>query len=113
MAIYNGAREVTVTKSAKVVGSIKAALFIENHKAGSVRYSTISGTVLKDSVGVARRIIIYNNQELQVVLGNVTSTVGTGVFTVNVKAGSNDRFRIICIGGAGENSVIFENVSAG
>lgn len=95
MAIYKGALEVTVTKSA------------------AVRYSTISGTVLKDSVGVARRVIIYNNKEPLVVLGDVTSTDGTGVFAVSVKAGSNDRFRIICIGLAGENSEIYEEVSAG
>lgn len=95
MAIVNGARHVTAFKAA------------------SVRYKTLSGTVTKAGAGVVRRVLIYKIGEPEILRGDVNSAAGTGVYSATIKAGSNDRFRVVCIGAAGENSEIFENVSAG
>jgi len=95
------------------MATVKGARHSESFKAASVRYKTISGTVTKAGSGVARRVLIYHVNEPLVLLGDVMSTAGTGAFSVSIKAGSNDRFRIVCIGQTGENSEIFENVSAG
>ena len=95
MAIVNGARHVTAFKAA------------------SVRYKTLSGAVTKAGAGVARRVMIYKVGFPEILHGDVTSTAGTGAYSATIKAGSNDRFRVVCIGASGENSEIFENVDAG
>lgn len=92
---------------------VKGARHVTAFKAASVRYKTLSGTVTKAGAGVARRVMIYKVGVPEILHGDVNSTAGTGAYSATIKAGSNDRFRVICIGATGENSEIFENVSAG
>lgn len=95
------------------MATVKGARHVTAFKAAKVRYKTLSGTVTKAGSGVARRVLVYKIGFPEVVHGDVNSTAGTGAYSVSIKAGSNDRFRVICIGESGENSEIFENVSAG
>ena len=95
MAIVNGARHVTAFKAAKL------------------RYRTLSGTVKKSGSGVARRVIVYKVGVPELLVGDTVSASGTGIFSVEVPVGSNNKLRLICLGESGENSEIFEDVSAG
>lgn len=95
------------------MATVKGARQVTAFKAASVRYKTLSGVVTKAGSGVARRVMVYNVNAPEILMGNVTSAADTGAYSATIKAGSNDRFRVICIGAAGENSEIFENVSAG
>lgn len=95
------------------MATVKGARNVAVLKAASVRYKTLSGTVTKAAAGVARRVMVYNVNAPTILLGDVTSNAGTGAYSATIKAGSNDRFRVVCVGQTGENSEIFENVSAG
>ena len=90
---------------------VKGARHVTSFKAAKVRYKTLSGTVTKAGAGVARRVFIYKVGDPETLRGDTNSAAGTGAFSVSVKAGSNDRFRPICICLTGENSEIFEDVS--
>mgnify|MGYP000701642646 CR=1 FL=1 len=90
-----------------------AARQVAAFKAAKLRYRTLSGTVTKAGTGVVRRVLIYKVGDPETLRGDVTSTDGTGAFSATIKAGSNDRFRVVCLGEPGENSEIFEDVSAG
>jgi len=86
------------------------AKYTADHRAAKIRYKTLTGTVKKSGSGVARNVIIYKVGYPEIVAGEAIST--SGVFSISVAAGSNDRFRIISIGEGDENSEIFEDVSA-
>jgi hypothetical protein len=92
---------------------VKGARHVTAFKAASVRYKTLSGAVTKEGAGVVRRVLIYKIGEPEILRGDVTSAAGTGAYSASIKAGSNDRFRVVCLGANGENSEIFEKVSAG
>lgn len=83
---------------------------LTSFKASKLRYKILSGTVTKSGSGIARRVVAYKNENSELLVGDVMSAVGTGAFSLEVVAGSNDRFRIICIGETDENSEIFESV---
>ena len=95
MATYKGARHVSELKAAKI------------------RCRTLSGTVIKSGTGVARRVVAYKVGNPEKLVGDTVSTAPTGAFSMDLPGGSKDRFRIICFGESGENSEIFEDVSAG
>ena len=84
----------------------------EVKKAASLKYGIISGTVQKSAANVRRQIIIYKSGFTTILAGDTFSDSSTGVFSAVVKAGINDRFRVICIGAEGENSVVYESVAA-
>jgi len=79
-------------------------------KAVALRYVTISGTVKKATVGIARNIIVYKNDNSEIIAASGTSSAIDGTFSINVAIGSNDFIRVICIGETDENSEIFEDV---
>ena len=84
----------------------------EEPLAAKLKYGILSGTVKKSGVGVVRDLIVYKNGNQEIVTASGQSTVTTGVFSIDVPGGTNDRFRIICLGESGENSEIYEDMSA-
>ena len=91
MAILNGGKVGVVVKGA------------------SLRNITFTGTVTLSSVGVSRKILCYKKGVNEVVFE--TASDSSGDWTLAVVGGSNDEFRIICVGNTGENSEIFEHVA--
>lgn len=75
---------------------------------------TLSGTVKKlvggELVAVERRINLYRNDE-SAVMASCYSDATDGTFSFTVNGSSNDRFRIIVNGVAGENSQIFDDIT--
>lgn len=89
------------------------AVNVSAEKAAKLKYGTLSGTVSKDAAGVARRVLVYKVGFPGIIANETVSNASTGAFSLSVIAGTNDCFRVVCIGIDGENSEIFENVSAG
>ena len=94
MATYNGAKKT------------------EDKKAASLKYGTLSGTVKKSGAGIKRQVLIYKLGAETSLINDSFSNSSTGEFSVTVKSGQNDRFRVICVGADGENSEIYEDVAA-
>ena len=86
------------------------ALAYEKALAAKIKYGTLSGTVKKDSVGIVRDLIVYNKADYETVIASGQSVITTGVFSIKVPGGTNDLFRMLCIGESGENSAIYENL---
>jgi hypothetical protein len=91
MAILNGVKVGVVVKST------------------TLRNITFTGTVTLSSVGVSRKILCYKKGFNEIV--SETTSDSSGDWTLSVVGGSNDEFRIICVGNTGENSEIFEHVA--
>jgi len=69
---------------------------------------TIAGTVQSSGSPAIRTILIYKNQATDLL--DSTTSDSFGDFSIDVNGGSNDCFRIICVGIENENSVIYEHV---
>lgn len=90
--------------------TIKGAQFVfEVIKGSTLKTVTFSGTVTLSGSGVARNIIAYKKNTYTIPYETV-SDGSTGEWSLDVTGGSNDEFLIICIGEAGENSVVFDHV---
>ena len=76
---------------------------------GPIATVVLSGTVTKSSVGSQRKIIAYKKNQDEVVLGETISD-SNGDFSMEVNGGTNDLFRVICIGEGDENSEIFDGI---
>lgn len=77
-------------------------------KSGLLRTVTFTGTVKVDGVGAIRKIIgIKTNFPL---ILYETSSDSSGDWTLDIPGGTNDFFRIICVGETGENSEIYEHL---
>jgi len=87
----------------------RIAIVNSDVKALKFRNITLSGTVTVDEVAASRKIIVYKNNDYDTLVGETTSDE-SGNFSVDVIGGTNDFFRIICIGEEGENSQIYEHV---
>ena len=83
---------------------------------------TLSGTVKSTTgTGLIRKVLVYKKfksslQEDDVESYDVwgeTISESDGSFTVDVYGGSNDSFRVIAVGNAGENSAIYEHIVEG
>lgn len=77
---------------------------------GALATSTIAGTVTVDGNPAARVVLIYKNNDYNL-LASTVSDPDTGVWSVEVAAGVNDRLRVVCVGGAGENSQVFDQIT--
>ena len=86
-------------------------IVIEKPLAAKLQYGSLSGTVKKATVGVVRNLIVYEIRDQETVIASGQSTVTTGAFNLKISGGTNDRFRMICIGESGENSEIFDDLS--
>jgi len=90
----------------------RKALYVkEECKFAKLAYSTISGTVKKNTVGVRRLIQIY--KELNPIsIGFTFSSPIDGSWSFNICAGPFTRIRVICLGNAdyNEDSEIFDFV---
>lgn len=75
---------------------------------GRIAVVTISGTVQSGGSAASRDILIYK-YPFNDLSGQATSD-SSGNFSILVNGGSNDCFRVICVGIAGENSVVYERV---
>lgn len=83
-------------------------LVVEQVFGGKLASVTIAGTVSSSGSPAIRDILVYKlpNNDLLV----STTSDAAGDFSIEVTGGSNDCFRVICVGIAGENSVIYEHV---
>jgi len=75
---------------------------------GKIATVTISGTVQSGGAAAVREILIYKAPFDD--LAGSTKSDSLGDFSITLNGGSNDCFRVICVGVAGENSVIYEHV---
>lgn len=76
-----------------------------------ISYGTLSGNVKNDTVNVSRSIRVFKNNDLEPTYFAV-SDASTGNFSVDVEAGTNDRFTIMAVGISGENTDIISKVTA-
>ena len=74
-----------------------------------LRIISFSGTVKLSGVGVIRDLIGYRIGSPETVYE--TTSDSSGNWTLEMQGGSNDFFRIICVGATGENSEIYDNLS--
>jgi len=87
-------------KGGKVASGIKGA---------RIKVITFSGTVTKDAAGVARTIYGYRKGFPEVLF--TTESESDGSWSLDVLGGgSNDSFRVLCLGADGENSEIYEHL---
>jgi hypothetical protein len=87
----------------------KAAIIRDLPTAAARRSTiTIAGTVQSGGSPAVRVILIYKNQNTTLL--DSTTSGASGDFSIEVNGGSNDCFRVICVGIANENSVIYEHV---
>lgn len=75
---------------------------------GKLATVEISGTVTSGGSPAIRNILIYKAPNNDVTASTASDVAGD--FSVEVNGGTNDCFRIICVGVSGENSVIYEHV---
>jgi len=75
---------------------------------GRVKEITFTGTATLSGVGVSRLIKGYRVPDSSNVYE--TESGPDGVWSLNMRGGKNDEFRIICVGSTGENSEIYEHL---
>ncbi len=75
---------------------------------GKLATITISGTVTSGGSPAIRSVLVYKAPNNDVTAATVSDS--SGDFSIDVNGGSNDCFRIICVGVENENSVIYEHV---
>lgn len=71
-------------------------------------YDTVSGTVTVNGSPASRRVLIYKAGITDVIASTLSDISGN--FSVDVLANNNDSLRVVIVGEAGENSIIFEHV---
>lgn len=71
-------------------------------------YITLSGTVKLSGYGIARKIHIYKKGYPD--SPNIITSASDGTWSIDLVGGTNDTFRLICIGEDGENSQIFDHI---
>ena len=70
---------------------------------------TISGTIKRDNSGVARRVLLFRNNETAA--EQETYSGGSGAYSFTTVANANDRFTVIAVGLDGEHSQIHNNIT--
>jgi hypothetical protein len=80
-------------------------------KGGPVLTVTFSGLVTLDGLPVAREVQGINVNAPDRVVSTI-SDAGTGAFVLPIRMAPTDEARIICVGAAGENSRIYEHLTA-
>ena len=91
------------------MANYKGVIIKEKSKGGFLKVITFSGTVKVNGVGISRKILGYKKRFPDMPWQTVSDSSGN--FTLSIPGGSNDEFRLICIGEAGENSQIFEHLT--
>ena len=85
-----------------------------------IRMRTLAGSVVDADANPARREILIYKDSANVGENNVFLTTysdeTTGQFSVDVPCGTNDRMRVVCVGGIdssdnSENSLVYDNIS--
>lgn len=91
---------MTTFKGGKLSSTIKAA---------KLRTITFSGTAKVSGSGVVRKLIGYKISCPDVPFE--TTSNASGNWSLTMPGGTNDFFRIICVGITGENSEIYEGLT--
>lgn len=86
----------------------KGGIGPQDCKGARLSVITIAGTVQSSGVPTIRTILVYKNQSTTLL--DSTASDSSGNFSVDVTGGSNDCFRVICVGIENENSVIYEHI---
>ncbi len=92
--------------------AVLAGKFIPVFKGARVASQSLWGVVTVSGVPVERTILVYTilNGTTELA-GTTTSDPTTGIWSISVKVIDLDtEFRVICIGGVDENSLIYEHV---
>lgn len=73
---------------------------------------TLSGIVKVNGLPTKRRVLVYRNYDANL-YAETWSDETNGSWSVTVeKVGEHDRYRIVCVGEAGENSEVYEHIQA-
>ncbi len=91
------------------MATVKGSLITADVKGASLKQIIFSGTVKLSSVGVVRDIKGYKVGVPEKMFETVSDSSGN--WSLDIPGGSNDKFRIICVGGAGENSQIYDHIA--
>ena len=87
----------------------KAGLIKTKVLGGIQKYITFSGTVKVEGTAVVRTILGYKKGFSDTTY--TTESDSSGDWSLEMSGGSNDEFRIICVGETGENSQIYEHIT--
>ncbi len=78
-------------------------------KGGKLSIITVSGVVTVDGSVASRTVIAYNTLTPEKPYETISDEI-TGEFSLVVRAGPNEKVRVICVGETGENSQIYEHL---
>lgn len=87
----------------------KCRILINTFERAKVKTITFSGTVKSNGLGVSRKVKGYKVGFPEVAYETASDVSGN--WQLHMRGGSNDKFRIICIGNEGENSEIYEHLT--
>lgn len=88
---------------------VRGGVLKEEIRGAIVRQISFSGTVEIDGSPAARSIKAYKVGSPETLFETVSASDGT--WKLVIPGGTNDSFRIFCVGNDGENSVIYEHVT--
>ena len=91
------------------MATLRGGRINERVKGVLIREISFSGVVMVDGLTASRIIKGYRVDQADRVYETVSGVDGTWV--LKMVGGPRDEFRIICVGEAGENSVIYEHVT--